>query len=508
MSKTAVQTRSKPLSSSAPQTVADAPEPSKRSHPGVAAVTSALLLWFAFPPADRGYLAWIALAPLFLLVRREDTPRRLYGGAWLGGLLFWLLAVEWVRLADDAAWLAWVALATILSLWWPLFLAVARLATRRLKVPLMVAGPIIWVGMEFARTHLFSGFPWYNLAHSQYRYMPLIQISDVTGAWGLSWLIALVNTWWVDLLTLPLRRGTSKRSRVARSQVVRGLIVAGLFLANLGYGWERLATARFRPGPRVAVVQTDLEQAYKNENRDPNVMLKDLETLVAKAAFGAPRPDLVVWPETCFPYGFITIDPALGEKALAAQAREIDPELTAEILRKEHKLSAHRLHDWADATKVAMLVGSSEHVFGAGGPYRYNSSILFEPGTTREQSYHKQHLVPFGEYLPMSWLVVFTPYEAGRVPHLDPGRSAAPLRFKDWRIADAICFEDTFHHKLCVRCSWRRRPASPIYWSTKRTTAGSWAASEHERRTSRSVSFARWRIGFRSSVQRTAGSRR
>jgi apolipoprotein N-acyltransferase len=482
MSKTAIQNRSRAIPSPALQPAADAAEPSRRSHPGVAAVTSALLLWFAFPPADRGYLAWFALAPLFLLARREDSPKRLYGGAWLGGLLFWLLAVEWIRLADESAWVAWLALAAILSLWWPLFLALARLATRRLKLPLMVAAPIIWVGLEYARTHLFTGFPWYNLAHSQYRYLPLIQISDLTGAWGLSWLIAIVNTCWVDFLTLPLRRGSSRGFRLARSQTTRGLIVTALFVANLAYGWERLATARFRPGPRVAVIQTDLEQKYKNENRDPNEMLNSLETLVAKAAMGPPRPDLVIWPETSFPFGFTTIDPAISESLLTAQARAIDPELTSTALRKDLELSYRRLHEWADATNVAMLVGTSEHVFAAGGPYRYNSSILFEPRNPRENSYHKQHLVPFGEYLPLSealpWLVVFTPYEGDRVPHLDAGRSSAVLRLGSWRIAAAICFEDTVPH--VVRRAFTDRNQQPDLLVNQSNDGWFQGSSEHE----------------------------
>ena len=112
------------------------------------AVTSGVLLWFAFPPVDRGDLAWLALAPLFGLVRSERRARVLYPSAWEGGLVFWVLAVEWVRRTDETAWLAWLTLATFLSLWWPAFLWLARSATRKTKLPLMLVAPAAWVALE------------------------------------------------------------------------------------------------------------------------------------------------------------------------------------------------------------------------------------------------------------------------------------------------------------------------------------------------------------------------
>ena len=116
-------------------------------------MTSGLLLWSAFPPVEWSWLAWVALVPLFLLVVQPGPRLRLYAGAWAGGLVFWLSSVQWVRLTDPTAWLAWLAMALIFSFWWPGFLALARLAVFRLKVPLMMAAPILWVGLEYVRAH-------------------------------------------------------------------------------------------------------------------------------------------------------------------------------------------------------------------------------------------------------------------------------------------------------------------------------------------------------------------
>src|SRR5207253_1714921 len=80
-------------------------------HPVVSAVGSALLLWSTLPPADWSWLAWIALVPLFLLVPSKRSPAGLYCSAWLGGMVFWVLAVQWVRLSDETAWLGWLTMA-------------------------------------------------------------------------------------------------------------------------------------------------------------------------------------------------------------------------------------------------------------------------------------------------------------------------------------------------------------------------------------------------------------
>ena len=88
----------------------------------------------------------------------------------------------------------------------PGFLFLARFSKRRLNLPLIVTAPVFWVGLEYIRAFILTGFPWYYLAHSQYRIPHFTQIADFSGALGLSFLIALVNAYWVDLLTLPLFR--------------------------------------------------------------------------------------------------------------------------------------------------------------------------------------------------------------------------------------------------------------------------------------------------------------
>ena len=150
-------------------------------NPFALSAISAIAFWLAYPPADRGFLGWFALAPFLSLVRRSERPWKLYLAGWLGGWVFAIPAMSWVAQAD---YVGAFLMALFMSLWWPLFLLPARLGVRRLGLPMMLVGPIVWVALEYVRSLLLSGFPWYYLAHTQYAYLPIIQVSDLFGGVG------------------------------------------------------------------------------------------------------------------------------------------------------------------------------------------------------------------------------------------------------------------------------------------------------------------------------------
>jgi apolipoprotein N-acyltransferase len=415
-------------------------------HPAALAVGSALLLWSTFPPADWGWLAWGALVPLFLLVGSRRSPLILYFSAWVGGMVFWTLAVQWVRLCDPSAWFAWLAMALGLSFFWPAFLAVSRLAVLRLRLPLMIAAPIAWVALEYARAYVVNGFPWYYLAHSQHAVLPLIQVSDVTGSLGVSLIVAVVNAWLVDVLTLPLVRATPAGSRLTPRQALRLGTVVALLVAALGYGTYRLATARFRPGPRVALLQSNLPPRLKLKS-EPNQILAYFDALVTRAATAAERPDLIVWPETSYPFALASFDPALPAAALDRQAKQIFDGYTGESWRARTLTIENHLRDWSKRLGIPMMVGLNSYGHRPDALSKYNSAALVAPGRADIPRYHKLHLVPFGEYVPLintlPWMTVFTPYRGERVPKLAFGPGPEWFDLGPYRLAAAICFEDT-----------------------------------------------------------------
>jgi apolipoprotein N-acyltransferase len=414
------------------------------AHPIALALASALLLWLAFPPTGWTWLAWVALVPLFLLVRSNRSPAAIYFGSWLGGMVFWHAAIHWVRLTEpDTAWLAWIVMATVLSLWWPVWLLLTRIGVRRMGLPMMLVAPVAWVALEHLRAFIVSGFPWYYLAHTHYQALPFIQIADITGALGVSFLIAMANACGAELLSAPLWEG----SKLARPQVVRVSVLAAAVAMTLGYGFWRQSSAHFRPGPRIALVQSNIKQVYK-QSLSADKIVETYRRLIEPSTHAAERPDLLIWPETSYPYGYVQLDPLLDSEAFLRQIRGFHPSGTADFwLQKMRNISAS-LHVWTDQLQIPMLIGTLTYDFRREGFSKYNSAVLFVPGSPTVQAYYKLHLVPFGEYVPfietMPWLRALTPYRDDEpIPSLTFGSGPRWFRLNDYRFATAICFEDS-----------------------------------------------------------------
>jgi apolipoprotein N-acyltransferase len=421
-------------------------------RPAVAGIVSGLLLWTSFPPLEWNALAWVALAPLFWVVTLREAGLKAYLAGWLGGLTFWLLALQWLKLIDVGGFAAWIVMSLFFSLWWPLFVAVARLAVFRLRIPLMMAAPIIWVGLEYGRAHFLSGFPWYYLAHSQFRNLYLIQIADFASSLGISLLIAVVNAMVVDLATLPLFVRSWQSVRIHPRQYVRLCLVTCLLGTTLCYGAIRISTARFNDGPRLALVQSNIEQKHKNKGNRAVPIVAEFTELVDRALALRERPDLIVWPETAYPYGWISVGPAIEAATLETQVRAIAPKSSAKDWLERMESIAADLHNWTDRAKVPMLVGTIFYDHQKNALDRFNSAILFVPNIRVIHVYHKMHLVPFGEYFPfietLPWLAALTPYAGQKLQSLSFGREPLALPLGPYRLAVSICFEDTIPHVI------------------------------------------------------------
>jgi apolipoprotein N-acyltransferase len=341
--------------------------PTNNRHPVVPAALSACLLWATFPPLRWNWFAWVALVPLFLLIRSARRPASVYFGSWVGGMVFWTLAIQWVRLSDESAWLGWLTMALVLSFYWPVFLWLARLAVNRLKVPLMLAAPIVWVGLEYSRAYFLTGFPWYYLAHGQSELLPLIQIADFSGALGVSFLIALLNAWVVDLLTLPLLRVAPTGARLTPPQLLRLTVVGSLLGLTFLYGTYRLTSARFRDGPRVALLQTSLVQRLR-DGKDPEELFHVYERLIVRAIQEDPRPDLILWPETAYPWGMVSFGSGMDDATIAQQLKDHRIKLSVKDRKEQRELILRQLHSLTDVIKTPMAQSHRLHQVQLRGP--------------------------------------------------------------------------------------------------------------------------------------------
>jgi apolipoprotein N-acyltransferase len=296
--------------------------------------------------------------------------------------------------------------------------------------PLTLTVPLVWTALEYARAHLLTGFPWYFLGHSQHDVLPMIQISDVTGAYGVTFVVAAVNGLLFELL---FTRGWFRRLlhlSGARRHFLAWQVVAVLLLVGgtIGYGFWRLGQADFAPGPRVALIQGNLAQGVRNEVSSGQAG-EDLVTLMVRHyahlsdEAARQQPDLIVWPETSCIEEWIESPP--GQPV--ADSRE----LADAVARR-----------W----KTNILLGLNSQVREPGQPpRRYNSALLIRPDGQPAGRYDKIHRVPFGEYVPLRdwlpWMNAFAPYDFDY--SIRPGEALTRFSLGDWRFAVLICYEDT-----------------------------------------------------------------
>ncbi len=372
-----------------------------------AAILSGLLLALAFPPLAQADTVFFALVPLLLAVRASE-PKRSFRLAFFSGLAFWLIDLFWLwRLKDNGGPLplvvfGHVALAAVCALFTGLFgyaSATLWLAAKKRDSAILngllalLAEPLLWVGAEYLRGTILSGFPWNPLAASQYRNPAFLHAASWAGSGFVSGLIVAVNAGiasfafrlWRDVFKRSLRKGTGngERGMEVRRFTIRSAELAIALLAvclcwtqGISVIREDARAARTQPRLRAALVHPDIPCIFE---KDDDSVREANEALLRYTSFAAgAAPSLCLWPETSLP-GYYPYDKDAFNLILSA----------TEALNG-----------------APLLVGTVELRYGepttpgATLPYDiYNSAYLFGKGI--RAFYRKQHLVPFGEFIPL-----------------------------------------------------------------------------------------------------------
>jgi apolipoprotein N-acyltransferase len=273
--------------------------------------------------------------------------------------------------------------------------------------------PILWTALEYLRSFLLTGFPWANLAYSQYLNLPFIQMADITGPYGLSFIILLVNTtlfWilhqWINK-TFPVR------------EVVVTLLV---LVSSMIYGYVKMGMIDQQMSQqatlKVALIQGNIDQSLKWDESFQKETLKIYERLSLKMA--EQRPDLIIWPETATPFFF-------------QQAIEYQPM----VLDIPHK------------TNAFLLFGSPSFKVERGKVNHYNSAYFASPSKEIIGRYDKIHLVPYGEYVPLGEILPLGSLGEG-IGNFKSGKGIHNFSLPQGKFGVLICFEIIFPD-LCRR---------------------------------------------------------
>lgn len=341
---------------------------------------TSLLYILSFPNFNLSWLAWVSLVPLLIAVDREKDIRNVIRGTLLSGWIIFLGGMYWLT---NVTWVGYILL-TFYMAWFIVLFGVMRFYNKNLIIV-----PLAWTALEFIRSNFLGGIPWLLLGASQYNFLSLIQISNITGVYGVSFIVALINI------------------GIIRRKVSCVLIL----LLVVGYGKIELNKQISGEKIKVGIVQPNIAQDIKWDPEYSYWMLDKLEALSERVE----KADLIIWPETAVPL-FIEKKGLLDRVSLLPQRLNCNLILGAQGVDTDEK------------------------------KHYYNSAFFLSKEGKIKGEYRKIHLVPFGEYVPFKGVFPFlksvTPIEEG----FNAGSEYTVFQMPDIKCQPStlICFEDIF----------------------------------------------------------------
>ncbi len=378
----------------------------------LSAFLSATLVYCSFPPVDMGWLAWFALVPLMLALVKL-SPRMSFLTGLLFGVVSLLACFVWIFNVPGFRFYHAIFLCLYFSLYPALWCMISANILKKCPHflwPIFVAS--LWGVLDYLKGHAgFLALPWNTLDLSQHRDIILLQLAAITGGYGITFVIVLVNA----AITQMIRHRSLDPGRIA---IVFVLLI---------HAWGFLVCRKPQDGRpvRVAVIQPSILLSERETAHGRKAARNRLASLTRQAA--ARGAQLAVWPETA-------------------------------ILQLPHQeKKVQWVQHLSQKTNMAILSGAS--VFekfqrppapGRGKnrhhPYQvFNSAFLVDSHGVVSAPYHKQRLLPFGEYLPLQPLIHWPQWLVKEPLALTAGKAAAffPLS-SHLLISPVICWENQF----------------------------------------------------------------
>jgi apolipoprotein N-acyltransferase len=387
----------------------------------IRSLVSAVLLILSFPPFDFYPIAWIALVPLLMSVweKKANTSFSLgllTGSVFFAGTTYWIFnSVYFYGNIPSVMSLLIVAfLCLYLGLYIGVFSVLFNYLCRHSRFPSLFIVPVLWVTLEFLRTYALTGFPWSALGYTQYKVLPVIQMADITGVYGVSFLVASFNGAVFDVIVYWPER-LKRMPLFERWPMAVGLVVLTLcIISAVLYGVRRIHSPESGDKFLTSVIQGNFEQEKK---WDINFMREIMDTYKELTSRGsADSPILVVWPESAVPFVF-----------------EQDKQLTGEIIDFQKKLDSYLLFGSVTAKE------RKDDTSGFS-----NSTVLLSPEGEVLSFYDKIHLVPYGEYIPLRKIFPFIKKLTAGIGDFIPGRDYTVMETPFAKISSPICFEIIF----------------------------------------------------------------
>lgn len=367
-----------------------------------------------FPRPGLSFLAWVCAAPLIAAIYGV-TPAKGFTLGLMSGLAFFVGTCHWIshvlKQYGDLSLVAAVLLFSLLALYLSIFFGLfawsfAFLSQRWPRLCFWLA-PALWVSTEYLRAHLLTGFPWCLLGYALVDAVDLARLASVTGVYGLSFLLMMVNASIACLWLSPSKRGLCQLV-----SVLGGLV---------SLAWFSSLMRPQLPAPQQAgrIVQTNITLDQEWDLESKLSLLDELSqlSLAGPATHSEQKrsPDLILWPETPAPFYF-----------------NHDPDFR------------HRMREIAASSSSHFLFGFVDFRPSSTNPHLrdpYNSVALLSPEGELVSQYDKIHLVPFGEYVPYASLFFFVDKISTEAGNFKAGKRVVVPAFGSGKLGAFVCYE-------------------------------------------------------------------
>ena len=453
-------------------------------------MAAAILLWFAQPPFSFWPLATVALLPLIVLVHRAEPLRRSdWIAIWIAGTAFWLASLQGLRHAHSLMFLGWFALSGYLALYWIVFIYSARWFHHGRSLSIGISVSIAWIGQEFLRNYLLTGLSACMLGHSMAEVPVVMQIAACFGSYGVSLFVICLNILLYDLSRSLSRSGVDPFSAILRGAMfgnrsetgskliekdregprtstegntIDRITSIGWVSAVLLFGvWRFEFTAQSAgdsSGSFLLIQRSEAVEYTQPTSRAVEIYQAYAQQTLRVLSEQMEPVDAVIWPESMYSAGNpwmethleSNAEPAGGGSALSASAEAVG--LTpADLLTavnesqayfEQRSMMLYQASLAASVTKspIDFLVGCGVMRY-AEKPEVYCGLVQFGSGGRVKQWYGKNHLVMFGEYIPLisslPWVKTLIPPGMG----LNQGSNPEPMRVGQANVLPNICIE-------------------------------------------------------------------
>jgi apolipoprotein N-acyltransferase len=343
------------------------------------AALSGAVLSLSFYGAHHSFYSWFCLAILLFSLLGARARVAFFCG-FLHGLIFVLTCVSWVAevlsvhggMSTAAGWAVLLLIATVWGCSIGLFTwMVQRLSQKGIGLAL-IGAPFLWISTEVLRAYLPEiSFPWGLLGYPAAGNPALVQLTTITGIYGVSFLVAVFNSLLIWVLASPSEKKQNRLALVAAFMVV--------LFAVQDFGPRFVPTAAASHIARVVQPNFPENMQYVGDwYTEHKADMAELEQLSLRRSPGAQQPDLLVWPEAPAPFSFQ--DPRFG-LYISRLATEFQHPVVVGII------------DWKPVLESGKGIPRT-------GLVPYNSAAMVNLIGQKAFLYDKIHLVPFGEYEP------------------------------------------------------------------------------------------------------------